>query len=258
MKDELFKYKERTSTLESELNLLKSANPDHPSSSTTITDESTKLSNLENDELNKKIFNIHSQLKELIKVNDQLKLDYQGLINENNRLNSVLLSSKKSINRVIAADNVPSGSSHHGRSASDGNELNHSIGSSSSSSSLSLSNFGSNVNQSIEIARVQKENVELRGRCRDAEAKISLLLDHMDNRSEGNRRSTGLESIQSGSEYSGYGGVGEMNVLQQSSAAGMNSNHHHHSQVGNSQVGNSQLNPAYRTDTREEICLSRP
>ncbi|POW05233.1 hypothetical protein PSTT_09863, partial [Puccinia striiformis] len=289
MKDELFKYKERTSTLESELNLLKSANPDHPSSSTTnITDgnESTKLSNLENDELNKKIFNIReefeldlqhqnhqhltkissldSQLKELIKVNDQLKLDYQGLINENNRLNSVLLSSKKSINRVIAADNVPSGSSHHGRSASDGNELNHSIGSSSSSSSLSLSNFGSNVNQSIEIARVQKENVELRGRCRDAEAKISLLLDHMDNRSEGNRRSTGLESIQSGSEYSGYGGVGEMNVLQPSSSAGINSNHHHHSQVANSQVGNSQvgnsqvgnsqggnsqLNPAYRTDT---------
>ncbi|KAI7956886.1 hypothetical protein MJO28_003981 [Puccinia striiformis f. sp. tritici] len=307
MKDELFKYKERTSTLESELNLLKSANPDHPSSSTTtegnvgnngkirtelkgelleltnqlsLLKESTKLSNLENDELNKKIFNIReefeldlqhqnhqhltkissldSQLKELIKVNDQLKLDYQGLINENNRLNSVLLSSKKSINRVIAADNVPSGSSHHGRSASDGNELNHSIGSSSSSSSLSLSNFGSNVNQSIEIARVQKENVELRGRCRDAEAKISLLLDHMDNRSEGNRRSTGLESIQSGSEYSGYGGVGEMNVLQQSSAAGINSNHHHHSQVGNSQVGNSQLNPAYRTDNEGRDLLESP
>ncbi|WAR53921.1 hypothetical protein PtB15_3B430 [Puccinia triticina] len=186
MKDELVKYKERTATLE--LSSLR---------------DSSRASSLENEELQRRMLGIrqeyehdmreharakqaqidslHADLGRLQSLHQTLKDDFDRLGAENGRLNALIKASKNSINRVIAADHSPSRTNSSPTSRDRDADA-------AEAESLHVK----------EIGWLRKENLELQGRCQDAEAKISLLLDHMDSRSDGKRRSTGVESIHAG------------------------------------------------------------
>jgi len=235
MKDELIKYKERTGTLEAELAAMKSVESVGGGGASGVAEgtnqemreemkgklqeltaqisslrESSRSSSLENEELQRRMHAIRAEyerdmqthsdsnqvqleklradLQQLQSLNATLKTDLQKLEAENNRLNQLIKASKNSINRVIASDG--GSPSRHNKSPSP---------------APPHSNDLDDLNQSHvrEIGLLKKENLELQNRCQDAEAKISLLLDHMDNRSDGNRRSTGVESFVS--DYSTFG-----------------------------------------------------
>ncbi|WAQ83086.1 hypothetical protein PtA15_3A453 [Puccinia triticina] len=221
MKDELVKYKERTATLEAELAGLKRSEPaaaaedgaemreemkgqlhDLTRQLSSLRD-SSRASSLENEELQRRMLGIrqeyehdmreharakqaqidslHADLGRLQSLHQTLKDDFDRLGAENGRLNALIKASKNSINRVIAADHSPSRTNSSPTSRDRDADA-------AEAESLHVK----------EIGWLRKENLELQGRCQDAEAKISLLLDHMDSRSDGKRRSTGVESIHAG------------------------------------------------------------
>lgn len=191
---------------------------------------SSRESNLENEELQRKmdlikveyerdmksfsernrleIERLNEELNQLNILNDRLKQDFGNLSMENSKLNEVIKNSKNSINRVIHSDDTPSHHTHSngsgsGRGTPTGNHLDRKNEDEKPESILAAKTTKFVQNSQAQIDWLKKENLELQSRCQDAEAKISLLLDHMDNRSETNRRSTGLESIES--DYSNFG-----------------------------------------------------
>ncbi|MBW0493722.1 hypothetical protein O181_033437 [Austropuccinia psidii MF-1] len=239
MREELSKYKEKTESLESELNNIKKTgavsslgggqNGDNQLINGTNQDSkmaiemrqqlveltaqleklrsSSRQSNLQNDELQKRMSSLQAEyekdmanyerassqelrmmkteLGEMEAHNEKLRHELMKLNIENQKLNEKMIEQGDKGQSYL---NTTEGNGNKSDGMKDGDEedVRNSI-----------------LNAHKQMDWMKKENIELQNRCRDAEAKIALLLDHMENRSENHRRSSGLDSIDS--DFSSYG-----------------------------------------------------
>ncbi|KAH9812265.1 hypothetical protein DFH28DRAFT_899475 [Melampsora americana] len=256
MKDELSKYKEKTENLENELGeFRKSGGSQHQGphgNGGKVNEElkhqlieltqqleslrvSSKESNEENEELQRRMSSLqieyetdkkrfeassHEQIRKVLEEIEVMKSLNQTLSTSNLELNEENVKLKERMKGLKSEEG------HEGEGQEEEEEV--------------LEQLRESRKQ---IDWLKQENIELQGKCRDSEAKISLLLDHMENHSNGSsthenqlleglhhqtelnpttglslieahdsrfdwdlhRRSNGIESVQS--DYSGYDGI---------------------------------------------------
>lgn len=266
MKDELSKYKEKTENLENELGEHRrsagggggggNVNEELKNQLIELTSQleqlrvSSKQSNLENESLQKKMSLLQTEYERDMKTYEEsstkqiqeIKDELEQMEFKNHKLSDELARFTKEnsgLKEMIGKNSSLKNGAAAGELSGGGKKKN--------DDDEEVMSELSHAQKQIEW--LTQENVELQGKCRDAEAKISLLLDHMENHSNGSedqldgihhtgplggpggglggglesattdsrfdwdlhRRSNGIESV-IGSDYSGYGGIDGVSV----------------------------------------------